>query len=196
MQHWVPGLIAACLLTGSTSAGPIQFVVAEFPSEKVHNDSYLISIDDGDVSRLNHARALVDWVASGADPQNSPGATIVVANVVAGEDGINRDILADGMPLWSWHTTNPINFADFTIEILDGWPTFVEQNVNSWIANTNGAVGFWGYTVVEELETVPEPTTSALAIGLSLLVLGVRSRTGVPRPSSRNQASIAQRLSA
>ena len=35
MQHWVPGLIAACLLTGSTSAGPIQFVVAEFPSETI-----------------------------------------------------------------------------------------------------------------------------------------------------------------
>ncbi len=177
MRHWVPGLlVAACWLTGSTSAGPIQFVVAELPSRKVHNDSYLISIDDGDVSRLEHARSLVDWVASGANPQNSPGATIVVANVVAGEDGINRDILADGMPLWSWHTTPPVDFADATIEILDGGPSFVEQDVDSWIANTNGAIGFWGYTVVEELQTVPEPTASALALGLCPLLLGLRSR--------------------
>ena len=100
---------------------------------------------------LSHARLLIDWIAAGGNPLDSPGATILVSDVAAGADGVNRNFLADGAPSWSWRTIGTPSFADFTIEILDGWPTFVESDVEGWIANTNGQIGFWGYTVVAEL---------------------------------------------
>lgn len=158
------GIALLTILGNSSVAAPIQFVVAEFPGHAEHGDSYVITIDSEDASRLNHARALVDWITSGADPSQTPGAPIVVANIAAGPDGINRNYLADGQPEWSWHVTGPVNFADNTIEILDGWPTFVEQDVEGWLANTNSAIGFWNYTVVQELSAVPEPATSWLTV--------------------------------
>lgn len=47
--------------------------------------------------------------------------------------------------------TQFVAFADFTIEVLDGWPTLVEQDPAWWINNTGGQIGFWSYTVREEL---------------------------------------------
>jgi hypothetical protein len=32
---------------------------------------------------------------------------------------------------------------DFSIEIYDGWPGYVESDVARWIANTGGVIGFW-----------------------------------------------------
>lgn len=166
MRIWLSTLCVLAAYSNPVLAGSIHFVVAELPGREVHGDSYVISIDEHDTNRLGRARALVDWVAAGAAPQSSPGTTIVVANVLAGADGLNRNVLAKGEPLWSWRTTQPIDFADFTAEILDGWPTFVEQDVHAWIANTNGAVGFWSYTVVEELARVPEPSSLVLLVGM------------------------------
>lgn len=173
MRMWLSTLCVLAAHSSPVLAEAIHFAVAELPDREVHGDSYVISIDQHDGHRLRHARALVDWVVAGADPRSSPGATIVVANVLAGADGLNRNVLAEDEPPWSWHTTQPIEFADFTIEILDGWPTFVEQDVHAWIANTNGAVGFWSYTVVEELATVPEPYSLLLLVGTgTILAMG------------------------
>ena len=49
------------------------------------------------------------------------------------------------------------------LSIYDGWPGFVEQDLPGWLANTEGIIGFWNYTVVAELQVAPEPG------GLSLL---------------------------
>ena len=166
--------ILGCLTIGLLSANaalaaPIQFVVAELPDNRVHGDSFIVTIDSADSSNLQHARELVDWIHNGADPLLSPGATIVVGSITAGADGINRDWGAAGIPAWSWHVEEPISFADFTVEILDGWPTFVESDVPGWIANTNGKIGFWNYTIVEE-RLVPEPATGFL-LGFGLIAL-------------------------
>jgi hypothetical protein len=72
--------------------------------------------------------------------------------------------------LWSWHVVEFLEFADATIEILDGWPTLVEQDVRGWIDNTGGIIGFWEYTVTAELHSVREPGTAGL---LSLLPLAL-----------------------
>jgi len=174
MRQIISILLAACLAEFAL-AFPIQFLVAAPPQTPVLDDSYIITIDSEDAVRLNHARALVGWVDSGANPIDSPGATIVVADILAGGDGINRDVLADGQPLWSWRVTGPVEFADATIEIFDGTPTIVEEDVQWWLANTNGVIGFWNYTVVAELGAVPEP--SALASLLILApILSIRRR--------------------
>lgn len=63
----------------------------------------------------------------------------------------NQDFLSGGT-LWTWHVIEFVGFAENTIEILDGWPGFIEENVQGWIDNTSGTIGFWGYTVVREIE--------------------------------------------
>jgi hypothetical protein len=135
--------------------GPVYFLVAELPGEVDYNDSYVLPLTRAD--DIAHARDLIE---------RGPGAAgmhIVVAKIRAGADDINRNVRADGAPAWSWHVTDMVTFADATMEILDGWPSFVEEDVGAWIANTcfddetltEGTLGFWGYTVVEELEDYP-----------------------------------------
>jgi hypothetical protein len=172
--------LAVLLMTGRPArAGLIRFLVGEY-GETVHGDSFVITIDEAEPLKLAHARSLIDWVETGAEPENSPGDTIIVAPIMAGADGINRDHLAVGEPVWNWHVSGPAEFAFNTIEILDGWPTFVEQDIPGWIANTNGMIGFWNYTIVRELgpvEDIPEPSTLLLfACGGAGLVWMVRRR--------------------
>jgi hypothetical protein len=146
-------LLAAwlCVTAAPAHAGRIAFLAAEFPNAILHNDSFVVTIDDADAPRLEHARRLVDWIAGGGDEKTSPDRRIVVTDIAPGADGINRDWRAPGAPAWSWHAIGEAEFVDFTIEILDGWPTFVEQDVPGWMANTGGRIGFWSYTLVAEL---------------------------------------------
>ena len=85
------------------------------------------------------------------------GASIIVAQFATGSDGVNRNVLAPGEPLWYWHGTRLNNFAHLTPEILDGWPAFIEQDVNDWIMNTGGFIGVWKYNVTAELTPIPLP---------------------------------------
>jgi hypothetical protein len=114
--------------------------------EPNRGDSYVLPLDDPD--DIAHARALI---AEGP----SIGGAIAVAEIAPGADGLNRDWLAPGKPQWSWHVTRFDGFADATVEILDGNPSMVEEDVDFWIQNTNGFIGFWGYTVTAELAHPP-----------------------------------------
>jgi hypothetical protein len=129
-------------LLASSASGELlhHFLVAEI--EPSHYDSYVLPLQDP--AAVAHARELIRVGPSAGEP-------IVVARIAPGADGINRDFLAPGSPPWSWHVTNFEGFADNTIEILDGWPSYVESDVEGWMANTGGYIGFWSYTVVAEL---------------------------------------------
>ena len=129
----------ACAI--DTEATPVHFLVSEI-GEPVHHDSYVLPLSDP--TAISHAR---DLISIGP----SVGEAIVVAAIAAGSNGINRNYLSPGAPLWSWHVSEFQGFADNTIEILDGWPTYVESDVKGWIENTSGMIGFWRYTVVAEL---------------------------------------------
>jgi hypothetical protein len=133
-----------------TSAAPVYFVVSRTNPIGGHGDSYLLPVEEA--ADIAHAR---DLILNGP----SIGSSIVVAHIAAGSDGINRDVLAPGEPLWSWHVDQFSGFADVTAEILDGSPGLVEQDVSGWINNTNGLIGFWNYTITAELAAVPLPTT-------------------------------------
>jgi hypothetical protein len=67
----------------------------------------------------------------------------------------NRDLISDRD--WSWHVSEFLGFYDHTIEIYDGWPTYVEENYEEWVANTKGSgtlgvIGFWSYVITREVE--------------------------------------------
>ena len=164
-------LVAA--LASHAKAGPVYFVVSEVPGQVVHGDSYVLPLsDEADVA---HAR---DLIARGPEAAGEP---IVIAKIAAGADGINRNVTAPSEPLGSWHVTEFEGFSDITAEVLDGWPTFVEQDVPGWIANTNGAVGFWTYTVTAELPgpppvLIPLPAPWSAAAAMMLLALCLAKR--------------------
>lgn len=134
--------LALCGCGGSSAPQTVYFLVAETTPQ--HGDSFLLPLTaPADIAR---ARALA------ASPHPQPP-TIVVAQIAPGSsDGqqVNRDLLQGGKP-WSWHVSRFHNFADMTIEILDGWPGYVEGNFTAWQRNTGGNIGFWQYTVRREV---------------------------------------------
>lgn len=150
-----PAAALAALLLAATSAqgALVYFIVAErFPAQ--HGDSYVLPLSDP--ADIQHARDLASF-------NPNVGQRIVLARIGKGADGVNRDYTKPGAPLWNWHVTEFLGFADFTAEIYDGWPTYVEQDVDGWIANTGGVVGFWSYTVFAEATWIPEVPSAWLA---------------------------------
>lgn len=157
-------VLAAALMTAVpcvSSAATVYFLVAEKQGASVHADSYVLPLSKPD--DIAHARELI------RNPWSTPG-QIVVADIAWGGDGINGDYVLPGTHLWSWHVSQFKGFADFTMEILDGWPTDVEENPDFWFRDGVGHIGFWSYTVVRELAVVPEPSVAA---GLALNLAGL-----------------------
>lgn len=157
-------------------AGTVYFVVAERPGAAVHHDSYVLPLSEPE--DIAHAR---DLVIRGPDAAGSP---LVFASVVAGADGINRNVLAEGEPPWNWHVSAFEGFGDFGIELVDGNPTYLESDVQGWIRNTSrgdgdvGHIGFWNYTVVSELAGPVIPLPAGFVTGavgfLAILIAQAR----------------------
>jgi hypothetical protein len=101
-----------------------------------------------------------------SDPEDIAEARAIIANkekrIILAEISndpndnytINKDVLRNKK--WSWHITSFMGFADTSIEILDGWPSYVEEHYEEWVQNTKGdgtkgKIGFWGYTVSREV---------------------------------------------
>ena len=152
---------------GACVAGPVLFVVAERPGMVEHGDSFVLPLTDA--ADVAHARELIEL---GPDAAGEP---LVFAEVLPGGDGVNRDVFADGEPLWNWHVGKFEGFGDGGIELVDGWPTFIEQDVEGWMANTRrdpedpdapGHIGFWNYTVVAELDADGTPLPPAAGVPL------------------------------
>ncbi len=139
---WVFAFLAWLPATSFGGEEVRWFLVSEIDVDK--NDSYLLPLSDPDAIAM--ARSLV---------ANGPGGevgSIATVKIAAGSDGFNRNVLADGEPLWSWHVVAFEGFSDFTIELCDGWPGFVEEDVEAFLQNTDATICFWGYTVTAELE--------------------------------------------
>jgi hypothetical protein len=162
------GLAAVALTGRPASAGVTYFEVAEPAGRATHHDSYVLPLTRPD--DIRHAR---DLIARGPEVAGAP---IVFAGIAPGADGINRNLLAPGQPEWSWHVTDFKGFGDLGIELLDGWPTYVQEHLSQWITETRGEVGFWSYTIVRELPAAGRPPTVPLppalpAAGATLLGL-------------------------
>lgn len=150
---WIIRSSSSLLLT-MFLAVPVQaheavwFVVGESAGNTVHGDSYLLP--------LTRAEDIADarrWLAEG--PASGIG-SIATVRIAPGGDGFNRDVLAAGAPAWSWHVVGFQGFGDIAIELCDGWPTFIEQDVQAFIDNTSATICFWDYSIVAELETAPD----------------------------------------
>jgi hypothetical protein len=177
----IAGLVALAV-AGAARAATVYFVVAERPEVRELGDSYVLPLSvEADIA---HARDLIARGPAGA------GAAIVFAEISAGSDGVNRNVLAPAAPLWDWHVSAFEGFGDIGIELTDGNPTQLGDDVQGWIINTRraedettGHIGFWTYTVVAELPQTPSvPLPAALplgAVGL-LAIIGARWWPGAP----------------
>jgi hypothetical protein len=141
-------------------ASTTYFLVAERPGQEVHGDSFVLPLTESD--DVDHARELISLGPDRA------GGSIAFAKIAAGSDGINRDLLAPDQHEWSWHVTEFEGFGDVGIELVDGTPTMVEDDVPGWLQNTNSSIGFWNYTVVRELPNypavIPPPPANAIPL--------------------------------
>lgn len=167
--------LCAALPLAHAADDTVWFVVAE--TEQQTGESFLLPLRDP--AAIAEARLFL------ADRDSGVG-SIAVARIAAGGDGFNRDVRGDvrgeGQPLWSWHVTEFLGFQDLAIEICDGWPGYIEQDPERFIANTDGVLCLWGYEVVAELEQPPqfhvgegldgawyEPRTSGQGVFLDVL---------------------------
>lgn len=120
------------------------FVVARPNMYPLLGDSYILPLADPD--DIEFARLLA---------ANGGGNMIVVAMVTPGSDGINRDVVAPGEPLWSWHVSRFDTFATATIELCDGNPTFTETSAQNWPPGHEEMICYWNFRVMDE---IPGPT--------------------------------------
>lgn len=175
-MSWLGAMLLVSLMPLKARSEPIAFLVGEYPSQKVHNDSYVITIDDTNGALISHARQLAAWVQAGEPVATMPDDRIVLTAIEPGVNPINRNWLIPNSDAWNWRPVGEPSFVGSTIEILDGWPTFIEEDVTGWMANTNGYVGLWGYTVIRELGPVAEiPEPSALVLAGLGMVCAVRN---------------------
>lgn len=70
-------------------------------------------------------------VIATADSLIGPGPQLIIAGALrAGDGGFNAP--------WHWHLDpDSIAFADFAIELCDGCPSFVEEDLEYWIGTVN-----------------------------------------------------------
>lgn len=135
-------------LESSPDDGTVYFKVAETNPTPAHNDSFIIALTDS--AHIAHARLLID-------DQNASPDKIIFAKIVpqkGTEEYQNINLINN--TTWSWRVETFDSFTFNTIEIFDGWPGYIEEDLERWFLNTSGEstygyIGFWGYTVVEEV---------------------------------------------
>ena len=121
----------------------VYFMVAE--TNPVHGDAFILPLKDA--GQIAEARQII----------HDGGTPIIVAEITKNNNdhySLNKDLKNNRK--WSWHITEFLGFADNTIEILDGWPEYVEDNYSDWVKTTKGPngkgrIGFWTYSLVREV---------------------------------------------
>ncbi len=137
-------LVPACKKAASgDSNGTVYFMVSEI--RQAHRDSFILPLTDS--QHIAAAEKIVNDI-------NASTSLIVSARIARGSgDGkyLNKDLLNPGR-VWSWHAVEFFGFVDVTAEIYDSWPTFVEGNLDFWLEQNQGIIGFWAYTVTRKVD--------------------------------------------
>jgi hypothetical protein len=128
--------------TETDNPGTVYFLVSEISRDR--GDSYVLPLTEP--ADISAAEAIINGGTSTA--------RIVSARIDYGEgDGIykNKDLLSSGGRVWSWHVVEFYGFADASAEIYDSCPTYIEENLDSWMQQTGGRIAFWSYTVTRKV---------------------------------------------
>ena len=128
--------IAALLLASCSSSDPdpegAQFTVRACQEAGMAGETFRVRIHDADV--IEEAEQIL---ASGEQ-------RIITGPLRRGDGGINAP--------WSWHLDpDSIEFADLTIELCDGCPHMVEEDLDYWI-DTVGRYCPWSTELVARVD--------------------------------------------
>lgn len=75
------------------------------------------------------------------DNYNGKNNMYVTGKLVRGDGGFNQP--------WSWHLEpTSVRMAEISIEVCDGRPSYVEQNLEEWLATVSESYCPWGSKVV------------------------------------------------
>ena len=98
---------------------------------EVIDETFRVRIENPDL--IAQARRIL----AGEEPQK-----IVTGSLAAGDGGFNDP--------WSWHVVpETVGFAEAAIELCDGKPSFVEDDLSYWL-NTVGTYCPWSAQVIAE----------------------------------------------
>lgn len=131
---------------------PVYFLVAELPetpAKERRHDAYVVGIPQSRTVELQHARNVVAG--------RTRGNRIVLAEVQAGADGLNHNLLDPDLPAWNWRVAGFQAFIDHAPSEMDGSPSGVALDPAAW---AGGRIAFAGYTVVRELGVEPVLATA------------------------------------
>jgi hypothetical protein len=118
-------LLGACIATCQDAAGPEPEAVFEM---RVVDETFWIGVNDPIQIDSFAAR-----LASGAEGNLN-------GELVAGSGGVNAP--------WSWHLDpETVQVADFTMEVCDGRPSMVEEDLDYWLETVERYCP-WGARVV------------------------------------------------
>ena len=150
-------LSLAVLLAGGVSLSTfggqtIYFLVGLVPwfTNPPVRESYVLPLSEQ--KDIDYARYLI---SAGLSLRFSGTNVIVLANCVAGGDGINRNYLDPKFPSWSWHVSQFLEFGFATADNLDGSPSYTEYMYSNAPPGGQFEIGYWRYTVVQELGPAP-----------------------------------------
>jgi hypothetical protein len=122
----------------------VYFLVAETTPGR--GDSFIIGLTDE-----NEIEAARDIIETGQSK-------IVFAEISPITDRSRQGNfdLQNNKRRWSWYVSKFVEFTDVTAEIYDGYPTYVEEHYDEFVATTKGdngkgRIGFWTYTVSREV---------------------------------------------
>lgn len=136
----------AALTLAAGALGDARFVVGPPPTAlPVQPESFVVTISDP--AKIARARQIL--------AENATSATFpqVHCFIAWGSDGVNRNVMGPGRPLWNWHVTAVNGFPDMTIEILDASPLWLneQENFDSFVQTTGGQYSWWSGTIVSEI---------------------------------------------
>jgi hypothetical protein len=150
-------MVSAVLFTVSVrAADAVHFVVG--PIGYTFTNSYILPLSNPE--DIQTARK---WVATGEGLSNSDYLDVwdyaPWQRIRLGSDGINRDVLQPGQPLWSWHVEAFTQWGPSTF--VPGWPyrdpLQLEQLVLGGEFEDNTEMAFsGGFSVVAELNAPVE----------------------------------------
>ncbi|MCK4763781.1 MAG: hypothetical protein KAW12_16385 [Candidatus Aminicenantes bacterium] len=133
-----------CKKSTAPGSGVVYFLVSEI--NPFHGDSFILPLTDPE--DIEFAEKIVADI-------NSTTSRIVSARIARGSGGgsyLNKDLSSGSSRVWSWHVVEFFDFVDVTIEIQDSRPTYVEENLDRWMQQNNGMIGFWSYTVTRKVD--------------------------------------------
>jgi hypothetical protein len=118
--------LVACDGSSTGPDGSAVFVV------DVEGETFRIRLEDSD--RIDQARRIL----RGEEPQRT-----VTGSLEAGDGGFNDP--------WSWHLVpETVEFVEHTIELCDGLPSFVEEELDEWLNNVGTYCPWLSEIVAEE----------------------------------------------